>query len=367
MVSNNRRRLLQGIAAAGTLATFGSVASAQENDLVIEPSDSLTAIDVTDPDLTAEDLAQTLLGEDIELVEDSVEYTGAEEAGGQFAGGEDVIGIDDGTILSSGQVVDVEGPNESLFTSTEFDEPGDEDLTELVDGTPTFDAAVLEFEITVPEDSDGIALDYVFGSDEYNQGIGSPSQDVFGFFVDGENCAVVPDPDDPDGSLPVAIDSINEGGQNPDIEPTNPDLFVNNDPFFPNFDGETVDEDDLLDTEMDGFTVPLTCEAAIDPDEPIPIKLAIASTFDVLVDSWVLLEGGGLTVVDDPDPKPEPKPVPTPEPDPKKEKKQKHKYKKYVEKHGDKKDKESLKEYLKERHDYDKKDIKEMERAVGGR
>jgi hypothetical protein len=124
---------------------------------------------------------------------------------------------------------------------------------------------------------------------------------VFGFFLNGTNVAVVDDPDGP-GTIPAAINNINEG--QPGVQPTNPDLYINNDPVNENFDGETVDSPDLLDTEMDGLTVVLDIEGAVNdgPNETNTLKLGVADTSDRILDSWVLLEAGSFET--DPDPEP---------------------------------------------------------------
>ncbi len=287
--------------------------------------------DLTDPGLTPEDLAESLVAEgiengDIEIIDGSVEFTGADPAGGTFEGSPNIIGFGDGLLLSSGRVDDVVGPNESSSTSTVFGTPGDEDLADLI-GTSvgnTFDAAILEFEFNVPEGADEIFFNYVFGSDEYNEFVGSEFNDVFGFFLNGENVATVPDPDDPAGEIAAAINNINHGFAG--FDPVNPELYVNNDPF--NGDGVEVDpedppgpgvgwdpstEDEPYDTEMDGFTTVLQVQADVDPAEnPQTLKLGVADVGDAVWDSWVLVEADTLAI-EDPDDPDDPEP---PEPSP---------------------------------------------------
>lgn len=280
--------------------------------------------DLEDPDLEPEDLAEALIAEgfdegEVEIVDDSVEFTGADPAGGLFEGSPNIIGFEEGIILSSGRVDEVVGPNDSSGNTTDFGTPGDDDLEELVDAS-TFDAAVLEFEFNVPEDADEIFFNYVFGSDEYNQFVGSEFNDVFGFFFNGENVATVPDPDDPDGEIAAAINNINHGFG--DFDSVNPELYVNNDPV--NGDGVAEDpsdppgpgvgwdpanEDEPYDTEMDGFTTVLQVQTDVNPAEnPQELRLGVADVSDPTFDSWVLLEAGTLAV-DDPSP-------PDPDPDP---------------------------------------------------
>lgn len=261
----------------------------------VQADQTLSATNLDNSGATPEDLAESLLAADtgVEIVDGSVSFTGDNRGAGTFSGGSEAVGIGDGIILSSGNVEDVEGPNDSEDTQTDLGEPGDDDLDELAGGE-TFDATVLEFDFTVPDGAQTVYFQYVFGSEEYNEFVGSEFNDVFGFFVNGENVAVVDGPDG--GTLPAAINNINNGSSGNDVQPTNPELYVNNDPFNPDITGETVPEDELRDTEMDGMTVVLDVEADVNPGETNTMKLAIADTEDHIFDSWVLIESGSLSI-----------------------------------------------------------------------
>ena len=293
--------------------SLGPATARGEDPLAVQEvsTQSLGITDLTDPGLEPADLADALLdagGSGIDVVDGSVTFVGEDVQGGTFGGGTGIVGFEDGILLSSGDVNDVVGPNEESNTTTNHGNPGDSDLDDLTSGS-TLDAATLEFEFTVPEGTSTVGFNYVFGSEEYNEYVGSAFNDVFGFFLNGENVAVVDDPDGP-GTIPAAINNINEGnGGSPTTEPTNPDLYINNDPFDPNFDGETVAPGDLLDTEMDGLTVVLDIEDAVNdaPGETNTLKLGVADTADRILDSWVLLEGGSFET-DPPGPGPEPSP-----------------------------------------------------------
>ena len=258
-------------------------------------SDGLDVTDLTDLDLEAADLAEALVGEGVTIDATSVAYTGDDQAAGEFSGGTGIIGFEEGIILSSGKAEDVVGPNEAPSTTTAFGTPGDDDLTAL-SGFPTFDAAILEFEFEAEEGAEQVFFQYVFGSEEYNEYVDTQFNDVFAFWVNDVNCALVPDPDN--GDLPVSINTINngvtDGAQGQTTDPTNPDLYINNDPFNPDITGSTVPEEDLLDTEMDGLTVVLTCEADVE-EGTNSMRLAIADAGDQVLDSWVLIEAGSLT------------------------------------------------------------------------
>lgn len=239
--------------------------------------------DLSDPNVTEEDLANLLVSEqgDVNIVSDSVSYTGASAAAGTFSGASDVLGLESGIILSSGNVNDIIGPNEESNTTTNFGNPGDSDLDGLIPGYDVFDATTLEFEFEVPEGAEKVYFSYVFGSEEYTEWVESAYNDVFGFFLNGENIASVPNPDGP-GETAASINNINTED--------NPSLFINNDIYD---DQANVSEE--LDTEMDGFTVILDVDGEVVTDGTNKLKLGIADAGDRILDSWVLIEGGSLS------------------------------------------------------------------------
>lgn len=220
---------------------------------------------------TASDLANALASGGIAVDADSVTYTGDLSAAGTFSGGSGIIGLDGGVILSSGAIANVIGPNDSPGATSAFGGPGDVDLTALA-GAATADAAVLQFDF-VPTTSQ-VQFSYVFSSEEYNEFVGGGFNDAFGFFVNETNCAVVGD-----AAVPVAVDTINGG--------SNSSLFINN-------DASVVTQ---LDTEMDGLTVVLTCDAPVTPDVTNHMKLAIADSGDSSLDSAVFLGANSFVAV----------------------------------------------------------------------
>lgn len=237
-------------------------------------SSVLTTQDLT-TGLTATDVVDTLLGTTSAATVSNVTFSGAGIAGGQFSGGP--FGLSDGVILSSGDIANVEGPNTVDSVTANLGTPGDADLNSLIPGFTTFDATILEFDFDCGE-VPVFSFDYVFASDEYNEYVNTSFNDVFGFFLDGTNIALLPD-----GVTPVSINNVNNG--NPlGTNASNPSLYNNNDlqdggPFF--------------DTEADGFTVVLSATAALTPG-PHHIKLAIADAGDRILDSWVMIEGGSF-------------------------------------------------------------------------
>ncbi len=223
--------------------------------------------------VTATNLAQMLAGPGVTI--SNVTYVGAQVAAGQFSGGTGIIGFEDGVILSSGCAKNVIGPNASNNITCNNGTAGDAQLTALA-GFPTFDAAVLEFDL-VPNQST-LAFDYVFASDEYNEFANTAFNDVFAFSVNGTNCALVPGT-----SQPVSINTIN-GGNPFGTNAKHPELFRNN--ALP---GATIN------TEMDGLTVVLSCAASVTANATNHIKLAVADGSDAVLDSNVFLKAHSFT------------------------------------------------------------------------
>lgn len=231
---------------------------------------TITVIPVNDASTGAQQLVETLTGPGINI--NSIEFTGSIEgyqSGFFFHGMEAGLGIDEGIILSTGSVYNAQGPNTSNQISASLDLPGDADLTALA-GFQTYDANILEFSF-IPE-SDSVSIRFVFGSDEYLQYVNTQYNDVFAFFLNGENIALVPGT-----SQPVTINTINHL--------VNTQYFRNNSSSpYP------------FNLEADGFTTVLTARGAVTPGQENIIKMAIADGGDQHIDSWVFLEAGSFTI-----------------------------------------------------------------------
>jgi hypothetical protein len=227
--------------------------------------------------ITADDLVSALIGNSIDApIISNVVYSGSPIAAGTFTGGTGIIGFEDGIILSTGNIASTVGPNSQDGTSTSLGSPGDLDLNGLIPGYATLDATVLEFDFEC-ENTQNISFQYVFTSEEYNEYVNSEFNDVFGFFLNGQNIALIPGFDD----IPVAINTINCG--NPYNAPagTNCNLYINND---------LSDEGGSINIEMDGLTVVLTATHELQPGVN-HIKLAIADAGDRILDSNVFIKG----------------------------------------------------------------------------
>jgi hypothetical protein len=226
-----------------------------------------SAIVVTPSDGTGGDLAGTLLGSGVTIVPPSVGYTGPGTASGSFTDGlSSGIGIDEGIVLTTGTATDAVGPNVLEDTTTENGGGGNALLDGLI-GIPTEDATVLEFDFF--SDTGDLFFNFVFASEEYDEFVFSGFNDVFGFFVDGVNIALIPGTTDP-----VSVDTVNLT--------TNPGLFNDND----------FASGSPHDLEYDGFTDVFTAMATGLGSGLHHMTIAIADVGDSAFDSAVFIEAG---------------------------------------------------------------------------
>lgn len=250
------------------LASLNSGARAQTPEL------ELTSMSNLEP----QDLIDILIGGGVEV--SNVTFRGVNFSAGTFEGGENIVGFDSGVILSTGSIFNVEGPNRQDGISTVTSTFGDADLDALNPSWPTADAVVLEFDF-IPNNN-VISFQYVFASDEYNDFVTTSFNDVFGFFLDGVNVALVPGT-----GTPVSINSINKGRPfGSRRTSSNPEFYINND---------LDDGGGAINTEMDGLTTVLPVRASVVPGQTHHIKIAIADVSDRLIDSVIFIKSGSFT------------------------------------------------------------------------
>ena len=229
--------------------------------LVASPAAALTTKSIADG-LTADEVAAAVTGPGATIT--NVRITGSDKAVGTFSEGG--LGVSSGIILSSGDIVDAAGPNDSSGSGQGLGSQGDSQLNAIVSPNSTFDAAILEFDVVTA--TPVFMIRYVFASEEYREYVDDEFNDVFAFYVDGANIAITPG-----GSQPVTINTINH---------------LRNTHLYRDNEAGTA-------TEFDGFTVPMTAIAIVEPNVTHHIKIAIADTADAILDSAVFIEQGGIT------------------------------------------------------------------------
>jgi hypothetical protein len=212
----------------------------------------------------AQSLGNLLIGDGVAGSNFSVKGNSAQF--GTFSGGSTFGSgfFDKGIILSTGKVADAAGPNSSSSKTTNFYSSGNSELDDL--GFSTLDAATLSFDFTTQ--GGDIYFNYFFASEEYNEYVGSKFNDVFAFFVNGDNVATLPNGD------AVAINSVNN---------TNNSSLYND-----NTDGS-------YDTEYDGFTNLMTASAVELEAGTHHISISVADVADGFLDSAVFLQVGSFS------------------------------------------------------------------------
>ena len=215
------------------------------------------------------------------------------------------IAPNEGIILSSGYPATI-WKQDSDKETKDFQRAGDANLDATVKSDQlqggattykTYDACVLEFDFKCGGEALGyvprVSFKYVFGSEEYYEYVESKFNDVFGFYLNGENIAKLP-------STSTSSDIVSINNVNYD---ENKQYFNGNDPGNSNkpnpADAPTYGVI-YPKMEADGFTNTLTAYGVpyTDADQMNHIKLAVGDVGDGILDSWVILESASFTCVD---------------------------------------------------------------------
>lgn len=208
--------------------------------------------------------------------------TAAEPAVGAFTTGTDVLGIEAGVVLSTGDINSLDGTNMFEDTSTDNLAPGDPSLDALLNpgmGIVSYDAAVLVIDFTAAAPGT-LNLSYVFGSEEYNEFVDDLFNDTFAIFLDGtapaNNIALTSGACASSPGLKIAINSVNCGIDGTDTGAPNCPCFVDN-------TGATIE------TELDGLTRVFTASAPLTAG-PHQLKFVIGDAADSIYDAAVFLK-----------------------------------------------------------------------------
>lgn len=195
------------------------------------------------------------------------------------------LNINAGLLITTGNAYTAVGPNISSATTGINSLSGDVDLDGLIPGYMTYDASVIEFDITPQIDT--LKFIYSFASEEYEEYVGSAFNDVFGFFISGpgivgtQNISHVPTV-----NIPVAINNVNCT--------TNSLYYVCNDMNTTTCAGGCPLSNSTTDVEFDGFTTPLCACIAVTPGLAYHIKIAVGDAGDQILDSGVFLSTESL-------------------------------------------------------------------------
>jgi len=189
------------------------------------------------------------------------------------------LGLTSGMIMTNGSATGAIGPNNAGGNTTPSNTPmnGDPDLSQIA-ALSINNICIIEFDF-IPLGPE-VKFEYVFGSEEYPEYVGSAFNDVFGFFLSGpgitgpfsngaKNIALIPN-----STTPISINNVNAG--------SNSAYYVSN------AGGATI--------QYDGFTTVLTAKSEVQCGQTYHIKLALADVGDSAFDSGVFFKEGSFSV-----------------------------------------------------------------------
>ncbi|MDM7953543.1 MAG: choice-of-anchor L domain-containing protein [Cyanobium sp. CZS 25K] len=239
------------------------------------------------------------------LVEGSATYTGAKDASGFFSGDTTIFGKPagvEGVLFTTGHINNSLGPNDRLDASKDNNLAGSSYLSNLIGGIDTYDASILEFRITLDPGTSGLEWEYVFGSEEYNEGVGDVGalfSDVFSLSLNGSNIALGNIALVPGTSMPISVNTINNGYR-ANGPCTNCEFFRNN----------PVDSGGIH-SQYNGLTTALKATAqGLQAGVEYTLSFSIADATDGTFDSGVYIAGTSIKAPQPPDEAPVPAPLP---------------------------------------------------------
>ena len=219
-------------------------------------------VDAADPS-AGNQLRDMVVGDGIQIIGDAIYVGGSSSVPGQsLSSGFWSDGVNSGIVLTTGDVLHAEGPNDEDSSSATASDLPDPYLFGSVDSSS------LEFNFV--STGGDLYFDFVFASEEYNEFVGSAFNDQFGFFVDGFNVALIPDTTEE-----VSINTVNN---------TSHRIYYND-----NTDGAFTQW-----FGYDGFTHVLTAEVlGLEPGVHT-FRMTVADVGDSIYDSAVLLKAGSF-------------------------------------------------------------------------
>jgi len=226
------------------------------------------------PNNSATALAQAVAGTGVSVSNATINCGSA--AVGTFVFSGSNLGLTGGIILTTGIATDAANPGSYLCSVNNGNNFSDPDLTAIVP-TANLDVCVLEFDF-IPT-CDSLKMAFVFGSEEYPQGVNLAYNDAFAIFLTGpnplggsytaQNIATLPN------GTPVSIHNVNAG---------NNAVYFHNNYTTPN-----------NNVAYNGYTIPVTSITPVAPCSTYHVKFAIADAGNALYDSGVFISNNTLS------------------------------------------------------------------------
>ncbi len=212
-----------------------------------------------------------------------VNTSGRNQGFGRFQSTNPIVPFDSGLVLSTGNVTDIQSNNISPSRTGVHRTAGNHFFLYPIAKQTTFDGVTIEIQF-IPK-KEIITFNYVFGSEEYPEYVGSPFNDVFAFhlFLDGIveeriNLATLPS-----NGAPITVNSIN---------------FNKNAEFYVGNHAQFNDSAETYPIEFDGMTKPLMAIARVIPGEKYTLVISLADATDNAYDSGVFIEFGSFKSVE---------------------------------------------------------------------
>ena len=240
---------------------------------------------VVNTNVTAQQIVEKLLG--CGSAASNITLSSCGTAVGFFNGVNTNLGIDSGVIFSTGDVTLANGPNTTEYQGSDNGCPGNTMLSALC-GQQTFNAIVLDFDVTL--NTDTLRFNYVFGSEEYAEWVGTIYNDVFALWISGpgivgnQDLATIPGT-----PYPISIGNVNctigNGTYYRCNDPANTICSsAYNCPTNPN---QTT-------LQYDGLTTVLTAKHAVQYGQTYHLEFAIADAGDGIYDSGIFFQADFL-------------------------------------------------------------------------
>lgn len=202
---------------------------------------------------SASDLAAALAGSGISVSNASL-TTASNTAAGTFTNGASTVGFDSGIVLTTGTVDCIAGPNTKTDCS----------------GAGTTTSLAFDF----ISQTGKVFFQYVFGSEEYNEYVGSQYNDEFQLLLNGVNIALLPG-----NAGVVSINNVNCA--------SNAAYYRNNS------NGSCANQ--ALNIQYDGLTTILTASADVMAGMVNRFEFLIFDRGDTAYDSGVFIKSGSFS------------------------------------------------------------------------
>ena len=209
------------------------------------------------------------------------DFGGTDQSYGYFDASGTSFPFQNGIVLSTGRLQNVDGPNTTLSDDDATGWSGDSDLEQALNENNTINATILEFEFTAIADQ--ISFRYLFASEEYQEGNANTCQfsDLFGFLIrpasaaQYENIALVPGT-----TTPVKVTTVHPAIPN--------GCAAQNEAYFGSWNNATAP------INFNGQTAVLEATTTVIPNQTYHVKLVIADEQNFRYDSAVFLEAGSF-------------------------------------------------------------------------